>query len=87
MQPSVFPKELPVNKSEENKQSSSALPLPRNRPFIFVFIHSFALPSVSPRCLACWPPFSSLFFFSLSLLPVSICPRENFPECFIFLFL
>lgn len=29
MQPSVFPKELPVNKTEENKQSSSTLPLPR----------------------------------------------------------
>lgn len=66
MQPSVFPKELPVNKTGEKKTVVQHSATAWNQPFIFVFFPSFARRSLSltsSRLMA-----SVFFILSSSLL-------------------
>lgn len=80
MQPSVFPKELPVNKTGEKKTLVQHTATAWNQPFIFVFFPSFArrfLSLTSSRLMA-----SVFFTLSSSLLLFS--SQSNLPELLYF---
>lgn len=80
MQPSVFPKELPVNKTREKKTFVQHSATAWNQPFIFVFFPSFARHSLS---LTLYRLMVSVFFtLSSSLLLFSSLwnlPKLYFP--------